>query len=127
MKLHVAFLAPPLAPRVADDPVVAWYIDAHDIDGVIDVGCSHAAGVDAASVGAPVSGVNNNRERSSSEDVLNHGLLPSHNRELIYDCDNEGFLVVVACGGWDVVRVEIIVRDAASVANVVIRGLWPTS
>ena len=59
-EFHVAFVAPPVAPRVADDPVVAWDIDTNNVYGVVDVVFACAASEDTALVWTPVSGVDNN-------------------------------------------------------------------
>ena len=59
-EFHVASLAPPIAPGVADDPVPTWDIDANDVDGMVDVVYWSAAGVDAALVGRPVTRIKGN-------------------------------------------------------------------
>ena len=59
-EFHVAFVSPPVAPRVADDPVIAWNIDANNVDGMVDVVFVRAAIENTALVGTPVSGVDNN-------------------------------------------------------------------
>ena len=92
-KLHVAFLAPPWAPRVANDPIAARDINANNVDGMVDVVRTCAARKDAALVGSPVSGVDNNAKRPSGEDVIDHCLLPI-NRVIIHHGDG----VIPFCG-----------------------------
>merc|ERR1719223_1047585 len=80
----VAHLAPELAPRVADDPVLgaALGAPADDRDDVVDAVAGH--GDDAASVVEDRAGVNAARDRAALVDLLGHGVGALDRAELGY-------------------------------------------
>ena len=91
---------------------------------MVDAKDRSAVGEDTAGVGAPVRSIDDYRKRSSAEDILYHFLFPPY-CVVIYDRDGDIPLTGIACGCWNVVRIELVVRDATRIANVVIGGLWP--
>ena len=91
---------------------------------MVDAKDRSAVGEDTAGVGAPVRSIDDYRKRSSAEDIIYHFLFSPY-CVVIYDRDGDIPLPGIACGCWNVVRIELVVRDATRIANVVVGGLWP--
>ena len=125
-EFHVAFLAPPIAPGVADDPVPTCDVDTNDVDAMVDgVYCS-TAGVDATYVGRPATRINDNGKRPSSQHVVDHILLPRY-LKMIHHRDCVIIFAVVACACRYVVRVEIFEGDPTRGPDIIVSGFRPAS
>ena len=125
-EFHVAFLAPPVAPGVADNPVPTWDSDTNDVDAMVDVVFWSTAGVDAALVGTPVTGIKDSGKRPSGQHVIDHLLLPPY-RKMIHHRDSVILFTVVACACRYVVRVQVFECDPTHVADLLVRGFRPAS
>lgn len=126
-ELHKALFAPSGAPRVADDPAATFLVHANNIDGMVNIDARCTVGEDTAFVETPVGGINSNGKRPSSKDLFDHGFFPSRYSITIYDCDGEIQLGIIASGGCDFLRVEVVERDTTHSGEVGISNFWPTS
>ena len=125
-EFHVASLAPPIAPGVADDPVPTCDVDTNDVDAMVDGVICSTAGVDAALVERPVICINGNGKRPSSQHVVDHILLPRY-LKMIHHRDCVIIFAVVACACRYVVRVQVFECDPTHVADLLVRGFRPAS
>lgn len=126
-EFHVAALAPPNAPSVADDPVPTCDIDTNDVDTMVDGVYWSAAGVDAAYIGRPATCINDNSKRPSSQHVVDHILLPDsifcpRYPIIIHHRDSIVISTGVACECRYVVRVEVFEGDPTRGPDILVRG-----